>query len=125
MPVVHGGHTLLGGALGSFEDARCARDAALFLLPPLPGEDETLNSGAIRKAVAARVAADGADGDGGGAAGEELASTLAKHGIPAAAAERVLRAAVVGDAAVGALWDAAVARGEWVAGAGCEEADVL
>ena len=39
-------------------------------------------------------------------------STLTKHGFPEASIERVLSAASVGEEAVKAMWDAAVARGE-------------
>ena len=109
VPVTYEERTLLGGESGSFVDEHCTEgDGALFLLPPLPGEDETLNSGDVRKAVAARVAAEGAEADGAGA----LVSTLTKHGFPEASIERVLSAASVGEEAVKAMWDAAVARGE-------------
>ena len=51
VPVVHGTETLFGHQTGSFLNQDAAGEGALFLLPPLSGDDEGLSSTTIRDAL--------------------------------------------------------------------------
>lgn len=60
LPVVYGGETLFGAALGSFANAAAAPSvvasgSALYMLPPLDGDDEGLSSTTLRETVIARL----------------------------------------------------------------------
>ena len=56
VPVVRGDTELLGGTVGTYENPGATGDGALFVMPPLEGEDEILSSTSRREAIAARVA---------------------------------------------------------------------
>lgn len=110
VPVTYQDTELFGGSCGSFLNRAAASEGALILLPPLDGEDETLSSTAIRTAVASPTAPP----DGRAA---QCATTLAQHGyVGEAMQQRVVKASASSAAALQAMTEAGVERGEWVAG---------
>ena len=121
VPIVHGEALLLGGTLGSFTNEGASGDSALFMLPPLEGDDESLSSTRIREALAERLAAtasDGGFGDGGDSREDEdegapAVATLAQHGYRPASLDRLLRVVREGEHVVNQMASAGKERGEW------------
>lgn len=119
VPIVHGEAELLGGALGSFTNEGASGDSALFMLPPLEGDDESLSSTRIREALAEMVAttaaassvaaSDSGDGD----AGASAVTTLAQHGYDGASLDRLLGVVRQGEHVVNQMASAGRERGEW------------
>jgi len=117
VPVVHGDETLLGSERGSFTNAGTCGEGALFMLPPLEGDDEGLSSTRIRKAVAAKLGAstDGGAGSGSGSGGAlSPDDVLAAHGYPASSQERLLAVVKQGEKAVEKMVATGKAQSEWV-----------
>ena len=110
VPVKHAGAELFGAACGSFVNAAAAGEGALMLLPPLEGPDESLSSTAIRNAVGASAPAAASDD-----AAATCAATLAQHGYTSAAMQAQMAESSAGSAAaLRAMHEAGVQRGDWI-----------
>ena len=99
-------------------------DGALFVLPPLEGEDEILSSTSLREAIAARIASDAAAAASASKrASKRLKSVagpqvdvFARHGYPASSIEALLKTATDGEYAVRTMIAVGKERGEWIVG---------
>lgn len=133
VPVVHGSETLFGHQTGSFVNEDAAGEGALFMLPPLSGDDEGLSSTTIRHAIGQHAPgqpsasrqrtasglepagqADAQQGTKAAEAHAALVATLAAHGHPASSLERLLEIAASGEGVVKEMSATGKKRGEWV-----------
>ena len=133
VPVFRGDTELLGGTVGTYENPGATGDGALFVLPPLEGEDEILSSTSLREAIAARIASDAAAvAPASKRASKRLKSVagpqldvgrssppealFARHGYPASSIEALLKTATDGEYAVRTMIAVGKERGEWIVG---------